>query len=1194
MSAVLNDRDAILQAAATRIVNPKNADILLQQSAPGFHVNAAGAADVASITVSATLVGLEGAVSWSVQGATLTNVTDREVTVTYANMQGSTAIVSASIMSSGERFAKSVVLATIQDGAPGSSAKTVKLTPSEQVFKISKAGANSPASITLTATGQNTAGTPSFTIPVGTATLTAGSSSAQKVLTFANMATDQVTVEVTLDGQKDRVTIYKVREGQDGQPGADGVVGLLTNETVTLPANSSGVVSSFSSAVCTMVMYRGVTDDSANWIYAFSPASASNRLSYTSSGSTVTLTGMAAGVDSSYVDITASKAGASPVTKRFFVAKSKAGASVTGARGAGQHYVVGSAWSDVVAQAACPGGPVVNDQVTISNGTVTYMKRWDGAAWNVPGAYLSGDLFVEGDINGSKLKVGTVEVRAKDGTPILTVGGLQPGFEAPGTRNADADYTATIQWEFRNSDDGWQGVNINTTKNADSLTLASNGDAMFNSPAISINGAIYNKVRARIRRLAGTSWQGQLFYHTTGTGSHGASGSYLKTVAPDPTKLNEWVVVEWDMTDLGSTGGNDWITHQIIKIRLDLGSTTTTDVFEVDWVSIGRAGAATLDDLGFTGDRDATKGADESNLKVGIGSRNLLPRNTLPSSAVGYATAQKSTLVGTYPLIYVGEESGGHSSWSPNGKGVVYVNIPNTNTVGDWLDIKYNDVDTAVLVVAARRYEASVAVSAHRCNAQLVVTYYNAAGTQVGSQVLGTMNEAVSSSKTTSTFFRSGVFFTVPSGLNISKVVLACRLWTTGGVSSYMFCSQWYMGEALPAQTVFSPWSPSPEEAVYNTQQTMNTLSNIASDNMITKGAEKSSVIREWEVIKTERADLVAKANASGVSSATYASKYSLLENYLGSSIAGFSNVNVDTAIDGATFRTRFQEYYVAKQALLNATNAASFTKAADAKSAADAATSGLLDKLSRTNASQLAATVTLATGGSLLAGTPTNGVYLAPDGLYCVQNGQVKVVIPISGDPTFAGRLTAAFGTLGKLQVLDTLYGGDYTGWGWPTDPAKGGFAISFLGAIFGNYNSNKYIDIRSSGEMFMPGFSHADGQLTLDSTILINPKTQTSLSVSLSFVNQRNRTNTFNYEQFTVFASISGASGDLKYQWSCNIVDGDALMVSDPAASSCTFKCRGQNITVMVNVSLIVTDASNVVIYKSIRATVGYGTAA
>jgi len=455
MSTVLNDRDAILQAAGTRIVNPKNADILLDMSAPAFHVDASGVADVASITITGTLVGLEGALSWSVQGATLSNVTDRSATVTYASMQGATAIVTASMTSSGELFSRGRVLATMQDGAPGTSAKTAKLTPSEQVFKISKAGTNSPASITLTATGQNTAGVPSFTIPAGTATLTAGANASQKVLTFANMATDAVTVEVTLDGQKDRVTIYKVREGQDGlpgQPGVDATVGLLTNESVTLPAGSNGVVSSFSSAVCTLVMYKGASDDSANWTYAFAPASASNRLSYTTSGSTVTLTGMAAGVDSSYVDITASKAGASSVTKRFFVSKSKAGASVTGARGAGQYYVIGSAWSDVVAQAACPGGPVVNDQVTISNGAVTYTKRWDGSVWYVPGAYLSGDLFVDGDINGSKLKVGTVQVTTPAGVPVVTIGGLQAGFEAPNTKNADlapaiSAAAATAAWD---------------------------------------------------------------------------------------------------------------------------------------------------------------------------------------------------------------------------------------------------------------------------------------------------------------------------------------------------------------------------------------------------------------------------------------------------------------------------------------------------------------------------------------------------------------------------------------------------------------------------------------------------------------------------------------------------------------------------------------------------------------------------
>lgn len=608
MSAVLNDRDAILQAAATRIVNPKNADILLQQSAPGFHVNAAGAADVASITVSATLVGLEGAVSWSVQGATLTNVTDREVTVTYANMQGSTAIVSASIMSSGEPFARSVVLATIQDGAPGSSAKTVKLTPSEQVFKISKAGANSPASITLTATGQNTAGTPSFTIPVGTATLTAGSSSAQKVLTFANMATDQVTIEVTLDGQKDRVTIYKVREGQDGQPGQpgiDAIVGLLTNESVTLPAGSNGVVSSFSSAVCTMVMYKGAADDSANWTYAFSPASASNRLSYTTSGSTVTLTGMAAGVDSSYVDITASKAGAAPVTKRFFVTKSKAGASVTGARGAGTYYVVGSTWSDVAAQAACPGGPVVNDQVTISNGTVTYTKRWDGAAWNVPGAYLSDELFVEKGIRASKVDTNGLVVRDLLGNPILGIGvPLDPAYAAPGTRNAEAIFATIQQWDFRNTLEGFTVANGTLTQNADSVMLASNGDVMLRSPTIAIDGSRYDKVRVKIKRLAGTSWQGQVYFvssaNTAGGATHGESGLHMATIATDPTKLNEWVIVEWDMASAG-----DWSVSTISRLRFDLGPTTTTDKFEIDWAYVGRYGAPTLGELGF----DAALGA---------------------------------------------------------------------------------------------------------------------------------------------------------------------------------------------------------------------------------------------------------------------------------------------------------------------------------------------------------------------------------------------------------------------------------------------------------------------------------------------------------------------------------------------------------------------------------------------------------
>lgn len=77
-----------------------------------------------------------------------------------------------------------------------------------------------------------------------------------------------------------------------------------------------------------------------------------------------------------------------------------------------------------------------------------------------------------------------------------------------------------------------------------------------------------------------------------------------------------------------------------------------------------------------------------------------------------------------------------------------------------------------------------------------------------------------------------------------------------------------------------------------------------------------------------------------------------------------------------------------------------------------------LNDKLSKTSASNLAATVTLTTGGSVLSGTTTNGTYQSPSGFYGVQGGVVKFSVPISGDPTFAGQLTAAYGTFGAVSI--------------------------------------------------------------------------------------------------------------------------------------------------------------------------------
>jgi hypothetical protein len=119
MSTALNDRDAILQAASVRIINPKNASILLNASSSLFHTNAAGDVDVPTITIAATLIGLEGDVIFTADGAALTSVTGKSAVVRYADMQGPAAIVTARIAAGGQTFSQSCIIFVVRDGAPG-------------------------------------------------------------------------------------------------------------------------------------------------------------------------------------------------------------------------------------------------------------------------------------------------------------------------------------------------------------------------------------------------------------------------------------------------------------------------------------------------------------------------------------------------------------------------------------------------------------------------------------------------------------------------------------------------------------------------------------------------------------------------------------------------------------------------------------------------------------------------------------------------------------------------------------------------------------------------------------------------------------------------------------------------------------------------------------------------------------------
>ena len=146
-----------------------------------------------------------------------------------------------------------------------------------------------------------------------------------------------------------------------------------------------------------------------------------------------------------------------------------------------------------------------------------------------------------------------------------------------------ADSDADLWWNFQNSAEGWIGSNVTILSAEDYITLTpTNLDPIIVKNGISFRGADNLIVRARVRRTAGSTWDGRVFYTTD---AHSVfSASYYMDIA-DSTILNEWVNISWDMSTL-TIGGTDWNDSFITGIRLDLGS-SLTDVFDIEWLSIG-------------------------------------------------------------------------------------------------------------------------------------------------------------------------------------------------------------------------------------------------------------------------------------------------------------------------------------------------------------------------------------------------------------------------------------------------------------------------------------------------------------------------------------------------------------------------------------------------------------------------------
>jgi len=164
---------------------------------------------------------------------------------------------------------------------------------------------------------------------------------------------------------------------------------------------------------------------------------------------------------------------------------------------------------------------------------------------------------------------------------------------------------------------------------------------------------------------------------------------------------------------------------------------------------------------------------------------------------------------------------------------------------------------------------------------------------------------------------------------------------------------------------------------------TANTaISDIASDNKLVP-VEKSAVRAEWDVIAAEKAVLNAQASTFSVTTenTTYNTKFTALADYLNAatwssgipSWISDANLSVTTTIVGATFRTKFKEYYDARTSLLNAIAAKAKVLADAAQTQANTATTNAATAQTTANTA-VANALAVANRATVLETTVNNG----------------------------------------------------------------------------------------------------------------------------------------------------------------------------------------------------------------------------
>ena len=300
------------------------------------------------------------------------------------------------------------------NGTNGSSAATMTLSATGQSFTYNGNGAASPTSqtITFTANPQNLTGTTVFTATkydsagtnIGSPSL--GGSGNTRTLAIADFnPAAYCKVSANLSGYQDDITVVRLQDGTST------VVGVLTNEAVTVAADSSGTVTSFANAGGNFIVYQGTTDVTSS--STFSVASSSGVTISINSAGAYTVSAMSAlqgtaTLRAVYNSIT--------IDRIYNISKSLGGS--TGAPGAATFVITrtandSSAPTNTEVNALLGRNPVAGDICTVSynnyNNAVVYRYV---TSWTLFTTYITGSLIVQNTITADKISASTVFTNA--------------------------------------------------------------------------------------------------------------------------------------------------------------------------------------------------------------------------------------------------------------------------------------------------------------------------------------------------------------------------------------------------------------------------------------------------------------------------------------------------------------------------------------------------------------------------------------------------------------------------------------------------------------------------------------------------------------------------------------------------------------------------------------------------------------